>query len=553
MKRIFLIFTVFFGFFGLLRAQDKPADPKALELFIEGKTFELQDNYIAAISRYEAALKIEKAAGIYFTLSKLYYNVSQYQKALDNGLEALKKDPDNASYEENVADCYIIFNDYKNALIYLKEVSEKKPDDINILYNVGRIYEALKQPSDAIKYYEKITDNYQYDETVLERMVDIYEGYKDYANVAATIEKLLSLDPTDMQLKLSAAAAYLKIPDYDSALKIYEDILKTDPKNKDVQTETIKIYFRQHRNNEAFEKYGKMIDRDTVDFMTKIGIAAAFLEASAEDKESLDVARSILVTLRNAYPNEWMPDYYLALIDAKENNVGLAEQKMKDVLVRADTSIEAYVQVGFFYYEANRFPDALEVFRKGVDKFPQDFRLNYFAGNTLYRMGKEKDALPYLEAAYKITPSDLNVISNLGLIYDNEQMDNDCERIYDEAVKLYPDNALILNNYAYHLAEREKRLKDAEEMSRKSLDKEPNNSSYLDTYGWVLFKMKDYKNARNYIEKAIKVGGDATLFEHLGDINEALGDIVTALKNWNEALKKEPDNKDLIYKIEKYK
>ena len=120
MKRIFLIFTVFFGFFGLLRAQDKPADPKALELFIEGKTFELQDNYIAAISRYEAALKIEKAAGIYFTLSKLYYNVSQYQKALDNGLEALKKDPDNASYEENVADCYIIFNDYKNALIYLK-------------------------------------------------------------------------------------------------------------------------------------------------------------------------------------------------------------------------------------------------------------------------------------------------------------------------------------------------------------------------------------------------------------------------------------------------
>ncbi len=553
MNKIFLIFALFLAFFGSLGAQEKPADPKALELFIEGKTFELQDNYIAAVGKYEAALKIEKAAGIYYTLSKLYYNVSQYQKALDNGLEALKRDPDNADYEENVADCYIIFNDYKNALIYLKEVSEKKPDDINILYNVGRIYEALKQPSEAIKCYEKITENYQYDETVLERMVDIYEGYKDYANVAATIEKLLTLDPTDTQLKLSAAAAYMKIPDYDSALKIYEEILKTDPKNKDVQTEAIKIYFRENRINEAFEKYGKLIDRDTVDFTTKIGIAAAFLEASAEDSASLNVAKSILTTLKNAYPNEWMPDYYLALIDAKENNVGLAEQKLKDVLARADTSTEAYVQVGFFYYEANRFPDAFDVFKKGVEKFPQDFRLNYFAGNTLYRMGREKDAIPYLEAAYSITPSDLNVISNLGLIYDNEHMDSDCERIYDEAVKLYPDNALILNNYAYYLAVRGKRLKEAEEMSRKSLEKEPNNSSYLDTYGWVMFKMKDYKNAKNYVEKAIKAGGDATLYEHLGDINEATGDIVTALKDWNEALKKEPDNKDLIYKIEKYK
>ncbi len=553
MKRIFLIFIVFSALFVSLQAQDKPADPKALELFIEGKTLEMQDNYIAAVGKYEAALKIEKASGIYYTLSKLYYNVSQYQKAIDNGLEALKRDPDNVNYEENVADCYIIFNDYKNALVYLKQVSDKKPDDINILYNVGRIYEALKQPSEAIKYYQKITDNYQYDETVLQAMINIYQGYQDYANLAATIEKLLALDPTDIQLKYSAAAAYLKIPDYDNALKIYEDILKVDPKNKEVQTETIKIYFQQHRNTEAFERYGKLIDRDTVDFQTKIGIAAAFLEASKDDPEALGVAKSILTTVKNAYPKEWMPDYYLALIDVKENNVGIAEQKMKDIIAHADTSTEAYVEVGFFYYDQNRFPEAMDIFKSGVDKFPDDFRLNYLQGNTLYRIGKEKEALPYLEKAYQISPTDLNVISNLGLIYDNQQMDDDCERVYDAAIKIYPDNILLLNNYAYHLAERNKRLKEAEEMSRKSIDKEPANSSYLDTYGWVLFKMKDYKNAKTYIERAIKAGSSGTLYEHLGDIYEAMGEIVNALKNWNEALKLDPNNKDLVYKIEKYK
>ena len=178
MKYITPFFILFFAFSGILSAQDKPANPEALSLFIEGKTLELQDNYIAAISKYNDALKIEKAPGIYYTLSKLYYNVSQYQKALENGLAALKLAPYNADYMENIADDYIILNDYKSAISYLNQVIQKKPDDINILYNIGRIYEAQKQPSEAIKLYEKITNDLQYDETVLLRMIDIYENYK---------------------------------------------------------------------------------------------------------------------------------------------------------------------------------------------------------------------------------------------------------------------------------------------------------------------------------------------------------------------------------------
>src|SRR5947207_1599690 len=231
MKYITPFFILFFAFFGILHAQDKPANPDALSLFIEGKTLELQDNYIAAISKYNDALKIEKAPGIYYTLSKLYYNVSQYQKALENGLAALKLSPGNADYMENIADDYIILNNYKNAVSYLNQVAQKKPDDINILYNIGRIYEAQKQPSEAIK-----------------------------------------------------------------------------------------LYFRDHRINEAFEKYGRLMNQDSVDFNTKIQMAVAFLDASANDPEALGASKSILQTLQTSYPSEWAPEFYLGMIDAKENN-----------------------------------------------------------------------------------------------------------------------------------------------------------------------------------------------------------------------------------------
>lgn len=553
MKAITPFFILFLCFFGPLYAQDKPANPEALQLFIEGKTLELQDNYIAAISRYNDALKIEKAPGIYYTLSKLYYNVSQYQKALESGLAAQKLAPNNSDYLENVADNYIILNDFPNAISYLKQVETKKPDDINILYNIGRIYEAEKQPSEAIKYYEKISNDFQYDETVLLRMIDIYENYKDYANEAATIEKLLTLNPTDLQIKYSAAAAYEKIPDYNSALKIYEEILQTNPGNKEVQTEMIKIYFRDHRINEAFEKYSKLIDKDSVDFNTKMEMAVAFLDASANDPDALSASKSILQTLQSSYPAEWSPEFYLGMIDARENNTVMAEQKFKDVLSKADTSAEARLQVGFFYYDLNRLPEALDIFTSGLRKFPDDFRMNFFAGSTLYRMGKSTDALPYLVKAESINPSDLNLLSTLGIIYDGLNMDRECDILYSQAFRYFPDNILLLNNYAYHLSERGTHLKEALEMSKKTIEAQPGNSSYLDTYGWICFKLKDYDNAERYILKAISINKNATLVEHLGDIYEGKGEIVKALKEWKQALELSPDNKDLISKIEKYK
>lgn len=552
MKKIFAVFTLFLAFTGFLKAQDEPANPKAVELFIEAKTFELKDNYLAAIDKYNAALKIEKSAGIYFALSKLYSNVTQHQKSLEFGLEAIKLNPGNLDYKEHVSDTYIILGDYANALKYLKDISAARPDDINILYNIGRMYEAIKQPSEAIKYYENITENYQYDETVLIRMADIYESYNDFANTAAVVEKLLTLNPTDLNLKYSAAATYVKIPDYDNAIRIYEEILSTNPNNRDVQTEVIKLYFRQNRNNEAFEKYSKLINKDSIDFMTKMDVAIAFMQASAEDKEALSVSRNILENMQASYPGEWMPEFYLAYMEAKENPEE-AERKFSQLLARVDTSAELYVQVGFFFFEQRKFKPALDIFKDGAARFPNDFRLNYLTGNTYYSLGQNRDALPYLEKALDVNPSDLNVLSNLGLVYDDLQMNAETDRLYEQAFKYHPDNILLLNNYAYHLSERGERLQEAKEMSKKTIDKEPNNASYLDTYGWILYKMKDYKNAAIYIERAVKQGKNEVLLDHLGDIYEAMEEIVKALKYWNEALQMNPDNEKIKNKISKYK
>ena len=83
---------------------------------------------------------------------------------------------------------------------------------------------------------------------------------------------------------------------------------------------------------------------------------------------------------------------------------------------------------------------------------------------------------------------------------------------------------MVLNNYSYYLAERGAKLKKAKEWSEETIRNNPENATFLDTYAWVLFKLKEYEEAEKYILIAMEKGGanDPEVNEHAGDIQVAL-------------------------------
>jgi tetratricopeptide (TPR) repeat protein len=111
---------------------------------------------------------------------------------------------------------------------------------------------------------------------------------------------------------------------------------------------------------------------------------------------------------------------------------------------------------------------------------------------------------------------------------------------------------MILNNFAYSLAERGLDLDRALKMVQKAVDEEPENSSYLDTIGWVYYKLGNYEKAKEFIFKAIEQdGNNATLLDHLGDIFYKMGNIEKANEYWNSSLELDDSNKEIQTKIEK--
>jgi len=141
-------------------------------------------------------------------------------------------------------------------------------------------------------------------------------------------------------------------------------------------------------------------------------------------------------------------------------------------------------------------------------------------------------------------------LSTIAMVYNSLKKYEESDAIHERALEIDPDNPLILNNYAYNLSLRGVNLVKALAMAKKAIEKEPNSASFLDTFGWILYKMRDFINARIYIEKSLSINPQNwVVLDHYGDILLALGYREEAKEAWSKALKINPNNEEIKNKI----
>jgi tetratricopeptide (TPR) repeat protein len=527
---------------------------KAIYYFIEGKTLELQNDFIGAVENYRTALKFDKSAGIYHALSEVYFRLGKLDEAKSEVKNALKLKPENQDYLETLADVQIAQRDFTDAIDTYEKIISLDSNYTYGLYSLARLYQERKMPAKAIVIYEKITNKIGYDYDVLNKMYEIYIAYKDYEKAIETLESLQKLDPFNFGIKSILASLYIRNNRISDARRIYEELFVLNPENKEIQTELVKIYFQQNESGKAFENFSRMLGKDSLGYIEKVQVGELYYNMISQDEPAREIAKNIFYNLNQEYPDEWIPYYYLGVFDVVENRVDDYREKFNRAIELADTSSEAYVNIGLIYFQQNEAQDALNTVNEGLGKFQDEYRLFYVKGLALQRMNREADAIAEFEKAVEINPKDLAILSTLALAHDTQGNFRKSEEIYEMALLIDPQNALILNNYAYNLSERGEKLDKALAMAKIAVEKDPGNSSYLDTIGWIYFKMKNYKLAKLNIEKSLEVNpNSAVVLDHLGDVFKAMKDNTNALKFWKLSLEKDPGNASVKEKIEFYK
>ncbi|MFC2144491.1 tetratricopeptide repeat protein [Acidobacteriota bacterium] len=101
------------------------------------------------------------------------------------------------------------------------------------------------------------------------------------------------------------------------------------------------------------------------------------------------------------------------------------------------------------------------------------------------------------------------------------------EALFRQLVDSEPNDANAANYLGYMWADREVRLEEALELIARAVSLDPENSAYLDSLGWVHFRLGDIVEAERWLRRAADLGGDfgdGTIYCHLGEVLLAGGE-----------------------------
>ena len=172
----------------------------------------------------------------------------------------------------------------------------------------------------------------------------------------------------------------------------------------------------------------------------------------------------------------------------------------------------------------------------------KDDRDTHITLAQLYEKAKRyEDMGKSLAEADKLSTSKedkVNTAFMRGAMYEKQKKFELAEAEFRKVLGDDPDNISALNYLGYMLADRNTRLQEAYEMVKKAVDKDPNNGAYLDSLGWVYYRLNKFEEAEKYLRQAVeRVTRDATVHDHLGDVFSKRNNFKDAIRHWELALR----------------
>jgi tetratricopeptide (TPR) repeat protein len=165
--------------------------------------------------------------------------------------------------------------------------------------------------------------------------------------------------------------------------------------------------------------------------------------------------------------------------------------------------------------------------------------------------GDAARAMSILDAGLAQYPDSLDLRMSRVFAYERAGDSDDAIRDLRQLLRERPGDTTVQNALGYTLADRGRSLDEAQALVAAALEQTPDNAAVLDSMGWVLFRQGRLQEALTYMQRADRLGDDAEIDLHLGEVQWALGDRDAARATWQQALETYPQDKRLKERLER--
>lgn len=523
-----------------------------------------RDDAFHHLLQYAHSLDPENSAIAYYLgYSRLMKsNLSVSDSLFSSSLRMMRKHVDAHPEDKYEAMLYangnMIANQVQEGLRVLKIQAERNPHNVEVQLSIADAYARLEDYRNAIAAYDSVQQWQGQSVQLSARKVRAYQALNDTVGAIGEMRSLLATAPRNVDYNLAMGNMLLMFGERDSALTYYDKAQQYEPENGATYLAKAQFYNAIGDSvNYDQQTYQALVSKD-LDVASKVEVLADYARHLLVAKDSSARTENLFKVLIEQHPNE--PQIRMLFSDylaAKDDMKGAAEQM--DYAVNLDpTDAQAWNRLLVLNIISENYKAAIAAGDRAIELNPNNIELYGYIAPAYYNIKQYDKAIEvYKKALAAVDSTDTEHRSMfLGGMGDAKFSMGDtigAFALYDQAIEIDPNNVSILNNYAYFLTLCNRDLDKAERMSAKTVQAEPQNATFLDTYAWVFYKRKEYTMAQLYIEMAIKNERrpSSDIYDHYGDILLAVGNKQEALKQWKKALELDAGNKELLEKVEK--
>jgi tetratricopeptide (TPR) repeat protein len=510
----------------------------------------LRQKYVGDVNEaarlFEKCIETDPARSVpYFELAQIYSAAGMGEKAVNYAARAARLEPDNYWYQLASGSLFTQYEQKDSALVYFARALKADSRAVEVNSVLAGLYAEKGEAEKADSLFSILNRQGALSDDMFLMMISGLIMKGDLGEAARRTERLIEREPDEIRYKALLADISYEQGKIEKSDSIYRSIIEDNP--DDIETQLLylmnQVYKKDYADISGF--LNNVFESDIVERERKISVAGRLLSDTAYVMENSRSLEESLLILEANYPDD---EEILSLRPGMYETAG-----RRDEAISRYEELVKTVKPGF--YSAERL---ILLYAETQDyRKLYDLAAVYSRANNRSIIGKVYYAIAAMELKeYDVADAELKkalilagnddgmkvqVLSMIGDLRFRMKDPEAAYGYYEEALKLSPGEVLVLNNYAYFLAEEGQDLKKALRMAEEVMRREGDNPTYIDTYAWVLYKLGKQRKAWKQMQRIIDAGEveDPEILEHIGYILFKLGRCDEAVEYWRGSLEKD--------------
>jgi tetratricopeptide (TPR) repeat protein len=496
-----------------------------------GQLYTLAHDTPHAEEQFKAAQHIDpNSEDVVLNLARLYSDSGDMTRAIQV-LSAVPADDRTAKMDYALGMSYDQLKENKNAIDAYSKAFDMEPDNLDSERGLAQALLNDGQLGPALKHFEAISVADPQDAQTYTRISEIERKQGHYEQALTTLKKAKALASDSLEIGYNEALIEDSLGHYDDAAQALQLLVKqtnhpdgqyadAEKNNRSIFLDRLaNVYREQNKTDQAVQTYQLMVAMGG-DYAERgyQGQVDAYRDAKQYDK-----ATQVAQQAAQAMPKDKSVQLMLAgqLADTNKAEEGI---KLAKAQLHGDAGDrEVHLALAQMYTRLRRWKEASEE----ID-----------AADALSAQKDGQSRQVGASAPTPVSQDDKIYIYFLRGALDERQKHYDsAEEQFRKILAIDSNNSMTLNYLGYMLADRGVKLDDALSMVQKAVQLDPQNGAYLDSLGWVYFKMGQYALAEANLRKASeRMGQDPAVHDHLGELYEKTGRLRLAAAQWEQSL-----------------